>query len=121
MEAAEIDRVNPYDAPEKQVLEQKLQTDTHLEHQTHDTIQNEQHLADSAQSAGYGHTRTDERIHQLEDTEQKMGANVVQDQQNIDHWDHEHPDGGYPPSADAAATDGAEDSTTASSNDSGDE
>ncbi len=46
--------------PEKQVLEQQLEDDTHLKHQIHTTLQQEQHLADSAQTAGYPHPTTDD-------------------------------------------------------------
>lgn len=106
----EIDTVNPYDPPERQTLEQKLQNDTHLQHQTHDTIQQEQRLADSAQASGYGHHQADERIHSLQSTEQQLGGVVVQDHQNIDQWDHDHQGWDQPGSADS---DGASDSSAA--------
>ncbi len=109
MDDLQIDTVNPYDPPEKQVLEQKLEDDTHLEQQTHTTLQQEQHLADSAQAAGYPHPQTDARIHDLEYSEQVMAGHIVQDHQAIDHWDHDHPDGGY---ADASAAGGSDDTTS---------
>ena len=87
----DIDTVNPYDPPERQALEQKLQDDTHLLHETHDMEQRERQLADDAGAAGYGHDHTDARIQDLEHSEQTMGGIVVKDQQNIDHWDHDHP------------------------------
>lgn len=87
----EIDTVNPYDPPERQALEQKLDQDTHLLHHTHTMEQQEQQLSDEAAAAGYGHSHSDARVADLEHTEQQMGQNVVVDQQNIDHWDHAHP------------------------------
>ena len=101
MSDLEIDTVNPYDPPERQTLEQKLQDDTRLEHETHHTIQQERHLADVAQQAGYPHSHTDIRIHDLEHAEQVMAGHVVEDQQAIDHWDHAPP-GWDQPSATAA-------------------
>ena len=105
----QIDTVNPYDPPEKQALEQQLENDTRLEQETHRTIEQERHLADSAQQAGYPHTHTDARLQDLEHSEQVMAGNVVRDQQAIEHWDHDHPDGGQ-----AGATSAA-DSTAAGS------
>jgi hypothetical protein len=101
----EIDTVNPYDPPERQALEQHLQDDTHLLHETHQVIQQEQHLADDAQAAGYGHTQSDARIQQLEATEHIMGGKVVDDQQAIDHWDHANPGWDQPA---ASAGDGSD-------------
>lgn len=87
----DIETVNPYDPPERQALEQKLENDTHIEHQIHNTVQQEQRLADTLQQGGDEHPNTDDRIQKLEAGEQRWAATVVQDQQAIDHWDHDHP------------------------------
>ena len=88
--AREVDEANPYDPPERQALEQRLQDDTHLQHSVHDMIPQEQNLAEEAHSAGYATQTTDARIQQLEVAEQALGHNVIVDQQDLRHWDHDH-------------------------------
>jgi hypothetical protein len=87
----EIEEVNPYHPPERQRLEHQLEDDTRLQHTVHDTIQQEQHLSDQAQAAGWHTPETGARIQRLEHAEQTAGQAVVEDQQDISHWDHAHP------------------------------
>ena len=93
----DIDRVNPYDDPDRQQLERKLQDDQRELQEQHRTAAQEHRYADLLDSRGSAHPATDRRIAALEKDEVRYAGLVEQDKQDLEHWDHAHPDGGHTP------------------------
>jgi hypothetical protein len=85
-----LQHVDPHDDPEKQKLEEQLWYDERMQQQAHETLEAERHFHDVAQEE-HPTQLTDARIEHLEGAEQKYAAQVVADQQALQHWDHDHP------------------------------
>jgi hypothetical protein len=104
----DMDPTNPYDPPDRQVLEEQLYHDQQLQAADHQALDAIHHVQDAATAAGMDHAKDDQRAADYALNEQTDSARVTRDGQNIDNWDRSHPGwenhlDQYQPSADAAS------------------